>query len=770
MNKLVLCTFLLAGLTKVLCGKDNVSPRVLALLQNVNREAQTGVRIRRKGHDDEILKVCLPEVYRRKKEENNRNIGIDNEENDICSKGVVPKRKSGNRALDSSSMPQPGVEYKFVISSSEEDVVESEDAPLKTAVFFTEEVVSEVESEDDEDVFAYLESKDRKWSQMERGDIYSTFSKKFKDAVKELLEYFLEGSVEEFLTKASIAKDSTAIQADIWETAYTQAILTRDDVPVKMAPSRISLQPQQFLPGFEENALESEDESEIILDFKEEDTWPMDKDDSENKMNYWREDLLFNSGHSTWHTINSAMHPRGNQNLEERFYYYHQQLLFRYKAERRSIGIEDLKPLVLDDWLDYVEGGYSPTTEYLGLRFTNYTKKNYRGREKNCDISSQLKADENNPVEEYKKLLKTARKNKCKRKKDGCTYLPFTDSEFHAAGHIGLANCPKNGIMIHTSAAARDPVFWRWHQTVNNVLQRIKYKHPRTIDELENKNSGLKIEEFYLKSNGEKNNLYTHYDWGKYFFKLNGEEQRTIKYRRIHYEPFKYKIKISLKEDMGHQKVNLRIFLQQASQESGEDKDKDPWAPFNGEIPVQNELIEMDSWVVNLPVDKKWEYERYPENSSLVMRSTTLSADQIQDHINDETNKYYSDFYIDCGLPLHMLVPRGDTAGETFFMYLFINEVECDRCVERDMVKAKEFGPWLFCGHMKNSWKDTDQERGFPFDRSIKGCKDMRTCDMMDELPNVYRTKITITYTGEKSEQSIKKKDSKKRKNSDKRK
>lgn len=59
---------------------------------------------------------------------------------------------------------------------------------------------------------------------------------------------------------------------------------------------------------------------------------------------------------------------------------------------------------------------------------------------------------------------------------------------------------------------------------------------------------------------------------------MNGEEQRTIKYRRIHYEPFKYKIKISLKEDMGHQKVNLRIFLQQASQESGEDKDKDPWA------------------------------------------------------------------------------------------------------------------------------------------------------------------------------------------------
>ena len=42
---------------------------------------KTGVRIRRKGHDDEILKVCLPEVYRRKKEENNRNIGIDNEGN-----------------------------------------------------------------------------------------------------------------------------------------------------------------------------------------------------------------------------------------------------------------------------------------------------------------------------------------------------------------------------------------------------------------------------------------------------------------------------------------------------------------------------------------------------------------------------------------------------------------------------------------------------------------------------------------------------------------
>ena len=37
------------------------------------------------------------------------------------------------------------------------------------------------------------------------------------------------------------------------------------------------------------------------------------------------------------------------------------------------------------------------------------------------------------------------------------------------------------------------------------------FVHFRTIDELENKNSGLKIEEFYLKSNGEKNNLYTHY-------------------------------------------------------------------------------------------------------------------------------------------------------------------------------------------------------------------------------------------------------------------
>merc|ERR1711915_453557 len=113
--------------------------------------------------------------------------------------------------------------------------------------------------------------------------------------------------------------------------------------------------------------------------------------------------------------------------------------------------------------------------------------------------------------------------------------------------------------------------------------------------------------------------------------------------------------------------VHFRIFLQQGSSPRPQkNKNMDDWSPFTEDIPIDNELIEMDSWIKRFYKPEQVEILRYPDNSSVVMPSSTLSPEHIQDRIeqNKKVNRL-TEYSVDCGLPKHLLVPKGTKMNTT---------------------------------------------------------------------------------------------------------
>ena len=56
----------------------------------------------------------------------------------------------------------------------------------------------------------------------------------------------------------------------------------------------------------------------------------------------------------------------------------------------------------------------------------------------------------------------------------------FLEEEYHSAGHntIGFACSPNpqgvGGVMVYSEASARDPIFYRWHAHIEDIVQQFK--------------------------------------------------------------------------------------------------------------------------------------------------------------------------------------------------------------------------------------------------------------------------------------------------------
>ena len=143
---------------------------------------------------------------------------------------------------------------------------------------------------------------------------------------------------------------------------------------------------------------------------------------------------------------------------------------FRYAIERKLLDIEDIKPLDLDGFSNSLGPGYAKP---------KYMPEDVGGRRRNC-IPSQT---DNGPDELMKDMSKwkryiTKRINRNKRLDKGKLARIFED-EYHGYGHVIIAeNCDtiksnpdSGGIMLYHQGSARDPVFYRWHQHIDDIAQ-----------------------------------------------------------------------------------------------------------------------------------------------------------------------------------------------------------------------------------------------------------------------------------------------------------
>jgi tyrosinase len=219
----------------------------------------------------------------------------------------------------------------------------------------------------------------------------------------------------------------------------------------------------------------------------------------ENRLDYWREDPLLNDHHQHWHLVYPASgrpSPSGTVGLGDRhgelFAYMHQQMIARYDAERRAVGLSRVQPF--DDYRADTGEGYDSEawlwngSEWFAFRarpagarigdlpppprqpgWTIGEQETFRDRIFEASATGSFAVDGRQTPIEADSLGNTAEASL--RSVDDEPRDTYGD--LHNMGHVHFAyydNQPPPGVMISTATAVRDPIFWRWHKHVDSVF------------------------------------------------------------------------------------------------------------------------------------------------------------------------------------------------------------------------------------------------------------------------------------------------------------
>lgn len=294
----------------------------------------------------------------------------------------------------------------------------------------------------------------------------------------------------------------------------------------------------------------------------------------------------------------------------ELFHYTHSQLLRRAAIERSVQDLPDIVPLdskAIDKRLGpgYKEGFFA----WQGLG----------GRKNNCKLSWKNRKS-------YKRMAKIVEKELS----TDSDFEYWAEGElmyFHAYGHMYISNdcTPRGyafGMMGFSETSARDPVFYRLHTHIDNIVQRFRNKKlPSYIPsdfQLSDNLRVYKVETVIDKehigwlSDGEdvKNVLVTFNQVATISHHLNSD----ITYKRINHLPFSYRIAVSnpLKST---KKVIVRIWLGLLNK--------------SGTKLESNRVIELDRFVYTLDGNSMEIIDRKSTDSAATMKDQISTIERL---------------------------------------------------------------------------------------------------------------------------------------------
>lgn len=235
--------------------------------------------------------------------------------------------------------------------------------------------------------------------------------------------------------------------------------------------------------------------------------------DPEQKLWYFREDILVNSHHFHWHVVFPTCSPKDpkapgyRDRRGELFFYMHHSMIARYDAERLCNGLPRVRKFNFSDMM--LEEGYfgkltsENSNQQWGTRqaFTRLTDI-YRAREEGLEIRVEELQRWRDRILETIDLGYVVTKDP-KTGKDGRVLLDETNGidilgdiveasatltphaqyygeiGFHNMGHVLIAFShdpaakfkEKAGVMGDVSSAMRDPAFYRYAASVNKIFQ-----------------------------------------------------------------------------------------------------------------------------------------------------------------------------------------------------------------------------------------------------------------------------------------------------------
>ena len=466
--------------------------------------------------------------------------------------------------------------------------------------------------------------------------------------------------------------------------------------------------------------------------------------DPELKLNWWREDPGLAEHHYSWHLNYPHATDRPEKDRQgELFAYMHEQMLARYNAERLGVGLPPVSPFGPGiGWDRPLIEGYNIQLEKYSFRPAAMTiPESAILNETRHLIPSVMKTQaERLFIAIARNYLEDSNGNKVELSMDklGCSIESNMGSvnkklygNIHNDGHciLSVINDPhgtydiKNGPMIDTTTAPKDPVFFRWHKFVDSVFEAFRTtKTPYAVKDL--MMESIEVKEIAIESGKphETNQLRT---WmlDEEFETYKGKDKKKVTVAKsvMTYKPFTYAIKMknSLKQDAT---LVFRIFL--APTKIYDDLEK-----------RRNDFIELDRFVEIVEGGSERTITRRSEDSSVLVPP----AHKVQ-HILDEQ---ISDAIAPCGCgwPRNLLIPRGTEGGMRADLYVLATNWKEDEVSPRSQLS----GSVSYCGKKDEKYPDR-RPMGFPFDRAM-GFETLS--EMVDAVPNSSTTKVDIVLGGQ---------------------
>nr|CAB3263880.1 uncharacterized protein LOC100180038 [Phallusia mammillata] len=433
----------------------------------------------------------------------------------------------------------------------------------------------------------------------------------------------------------------------------------------------------------------------------------------ESWMNYWRCDGDFNFHHRHWHSVYRAgSFDQGYKKRQgELFGYMHSQMLARYDADRESWGLDPVRAYEYDEVEPY---GFDAGYEFHNSGEFGWMVPRPKERSWPMGLQTETKRFEEALIKAYEAGTLRPRgfeaegfsPNFAGHLIEPTTYDYAQDfGGIHNTGHMAFTQgLPprKSTYMGSAQTAVRDPIFFRWHKRVDDILQ--KYYELQST-ELGDENPGVVLApcDVLILPGREAPAGFDQWNgrsWAREDFtsaSINTFlKEPILAYEwdnKLDHEPFTFHVRLRRnRASTGQLKLTLRVFMCQKRHMN----DRKRW-------------IEMDKFVHQMEANEDHiVLKRFDIHSSVIKRLHENWSDVKEMNYVEPTPGN-----CDCGWPYSMLVPRGLKNGEDWMLGVFVSNNVVDQ-----INVASACGSMSYCGTAYTTYPDS-RTMGFPFSTPI---------------------------------------------------
>uniref|UniRef100_T1J6H5 Tyrosinase copper-binding domain-containing protein n=1 Tax=Strigamia maritima TaxID=126957 RepID=T1J6H5_STRMM len=603
-----------------------------------------------------------------------------------------------------------------------------------------------------------------------RGRIFSTFNKQHMAEamlVIRLLQDLVTSDLRDSLLAMGFLRDRINEQMFV----YVTSVLTLHQPELRniRLPPIEEVLPMKFVPGplitdarNTERRMPADATEPIVLslDFTGNDR------DIEHRLAYWREDIALNTHHWHWHIVYPFTWTPDLGGTKDRkgelFYYMHQQMIARYDCERMSHNLS--RVVVYHNFDDPIDEGYAP---HLNNDISGTV---YASRPRNMVLQDTPSVPVHRLITWYNRIVNSIHERTYRRSDGQVVPLDETNGisiigdivepaatgpsptyygDFHNSGHdlISRIHDPDErfreemGVMGDSATAMRDPVFYRWHKFIDQIFQEHKNTlDPYTPEQLQWNDVTVQSVSVQGSTSSRPNNLQTF--WQDRTFEL----QRGINFNRS--------IPVRLQtRHLQHEAFTYNIVIQNGSSSAVEGMIRLFMAPSNNEIQQPFTLedqrhifIELDKFTATLNPGNNT-VTRQSSQSNVTVATQKSFSQLIQESQDGTTEEQISS--CSCGLPDHLLIPRGKPEGMEFQLFVMVTNAQQDRVVPSTTTTCQDAAS--YCGILNERYPDV-RPMGFPFDRRIEAATlDVFRTTNMNMAPVNIRFRNVVVGTNDSS-------------------